>query len=128
LKNLVQYSPTEEMPSHHASPAYREVRLSKFQNRNHILVVGNVWERGCGCVPKKINFFSLKFNMVCMFWIVLMCWCQKWFLKNEKTSLACILTWKVIWKVPATTLSNTLDICIGRRYYMWGYSYNTFWC
>jgi len=22
--------------------------------------------------------------MVCTFWIVLMCWCQKWFLKNEK--------------------------------------------
>jgi hypothetical protein len=47
----------------------------------------------------------LKFNM---FWIVLMCWCQKWFLKNEKTSLVCILTRKVIWKTPATTLPNTL--------------------
>jgi hypothetical protein len=56
----------------------------------------------------KLFFFLLKFNMVCMFWIVLMCWCQKWFLKNEKTSLACILTRKVIWKAPATTLSNTL--------------------
>jgi hypothetical protein len=22
-------------------------------------------------------FFLLKFNMVCTFWIVLMCWCQK---------------------------------------------------
>jgi hypothetical protein len=31
-----------------------------------------VWERGC--VPKKFEFFFLlKFNMVCMFWIVLMC-------------------------------------------------------
>jgi hypothetical protein len=29
---------------------------------------------GCGCVPKKFEiFFLLKFNMVCMFWIVLMC-------------------------------------------------------
>jgi hypothetical protein len=23
--------------------------------------------------PKNLNFFLLKFNMVCMFWIVLMC-------------------------------------------------------
>ena len=52
-------------------------------------------------------FFWLKFNMFCMFWIVLMCWCQKWFLKNEKTSLACISAWKVIWKATATTLPNT---------------------
>jgi hypothetical protein len=53
-------------------------------------------------------FFLLKFNMICMFWIVLRCWCQKWFLKNEKTSLTCILTQKIIWKAPTTTLSNTL--------------------
>jgi hypothetical protein len=36
----------------------------------------HVWERGCGCVPKKFEFcflFLLKFNMVCMVWIVLMC-------------------------------------------------------
>jgi hypothetical protein len=40
--------------------------------------------------PKNLNFFFLlKFNMVCTFWIVLMCWCQKWFLKNEKISLTC---------------------------------------
>jgi len=55
-------------------------------------------------------FFLLKFNMICTFWIVLMCWCQKWFLKNKKTSLACILARKVIWKAPATTLPNTLLI------------------
>jgi hypothetical protein len=37
-------------------------------------VSGNVWERGCGCVPKKFKFFFLlKFNMVFMFWIILMC-------------------------------------------------------
>jgi hypothetical protein len=53
-------------------------------------------------------FFLLKFNMVYMFWIVLICWYQKWFLKNKKTSLACILAQKVIWKAPATTLPNTL--------------------
>jgi len=46
--------------------------------------------------------------MVCAFWIVLMCWCQKWFLKNKKISLACILARKIIWKAPTTTLSNTL--------------------
>jgi hypothetical protein len=34
--------------------------------------------------PKNLIFFLLKFNMICMFWIVLMCWCQKWFLKIEK--------------------------------------------
>jgi hypothetical protein len=56
---------------------------------------------------KNLNFFLLKFNMICMFWIVLIYWCQKWFLKNKKTSLACILTRKVIWKTPTTTLLNT---------------------
>jgi len=34
--------------------------------------------------PKNSIFFLLKFNMICTFWIVLMCWCQKWFLKNKK--------------------------------------------
>jgi len=47
--------------------------------------------------------------MVCTFWIVLMCWCQKWFLKNKKTSLIYILAWKVIWKTLTTTLSNKLE-------------------
>ena len=55
-------------------------------------------------------FFLLKLNAVCTFWIVLMCWCQKWFLKNKKTSLACISARKAIWKAPATTLPNTLLI------------------
>ena len=59
--------------------------------------------------PKNLKFFFLlKFNIVCTFWIVLMCWCQKWFLKNKKILLACILVRKVIWKTPATTLWNTL--------------------
>jgi len=57
-------------------------------------------------------FFLLKLNMVYMFWTVLMCWCQKWFLKNEKTSLAYILARKVIWKAPATILPNTLFILL----------------
>jgi len=55
-------------------------------------------------------FFLLKLSAVCTFWIVLMCWCQKWFLKNKKTSLACISAWKAIWKAPATTLPNTLYV------------------
>jgi hypothetical protein len=53
-------------------------------------------------------FFLLKLSAVCTFWIVLMCWCQKWFLKNEKTSLACISARKAIWKATTTTLPNTL--------------------
>jgi hypothetical protein len=37
---------------------------------------------GTGCDSQKILiFFLLKFNMICTFWIVLMWWCQKWFLK-----------------------------------------------
>jgi len=36
--------------------------------------LGHVWERGCGGVFKKFKFFFLlKFNMICMVWIVLMC-------------------------------------------------------
>jgi hypothetical protein len=35
--------------------------------------LGYVWERGCGSVLKNFEiFFLLKFNMVCMFRIVLM--------------------------------------------------------
>jgi len=41
-------------------------------------------------------FFLLKLSAVCTFWIVLICWYQKWFLKNKKTSLACISARKAI--------------------------------
>jgi len=35
--------------------------------------------------PSNLNFFFLlKLSAVCTFWIVLMCWYQKWFLKNKK--------------------------------------------
>ena len=34
---------------------------------------GSVWERDANRVPKKFKFFLLKFNIICMFWIVLMC-------------------------------------------------------
>jgi len=68
----------------------------------------SVWHCICNCVLLNFEFFFLlKLSVVCTFWIVLMCWCQKWFLKNKKTSLACISAWKAIWKAPATTLSNT---------------------
>jgi len=40
---------------------------------------------------KNLIFFFLKFNIVCTFWIVLMCWYQKWFLKNKKNH------WHVFW-------------------------------
>jgi hypothetical protein len=33
--------------------------------------LGSVWERGSTRVFKNLNFFLLKFNMVYMFWIVL---------------------------------------------------------
>jgi hypothetical protein len=45
-------------------------KLKKIKGSIIILCdLGLVWERGCGCVPKKfeIVFFLLKFNMVCMF-------------------------------------------------------------
>jgi hypothetical protein len=32
-----------------------------------------VWKRDTNRIFKKFKFFLLKFNMVCMFWIVLMC-------------------------------------------------------
>jgi hypothetical protein len=32
-----------------------------------------VWERDANRVPKKFKFFLLKFNMICIFWIILMC-------------------------------------------------------
>ena len=62
------------------------------------------------CFPANFNFFIflLKLSAVYTFWIVLMCWYQKWFLKNKKTSLACISARKAIWKATTTTLPNTL--------------------
>ena len=73
----------------------------------------------------KFFFFLLKFNMVCTFWIVLMCWCQKWFLKNKKTSLACISAQKVIWKATATTLPSTLELYL-IKIDLFGTSYSSF--
>jgi hypothetical protein len=48
--------------------------------------------------------------MVCTFWIVLMCWCQKWFLKNKKNIISMYFGTKFIWKATATTLPNILLI------------------
>ena len=61
------------------------------------------------CFSQIQSFFLLlKLSSVCTFRIVLMCWYQKWFLKNKTTSLACISARKAIWKATATTLPNTL--------------------
>jgi len=73
--------------------------------------------RGANRVPKKFNFFLLKFNMFCMFWIVLMCLCQKWFLKNKKTSLTYISIRKVIWKATITILPNILTCWINNSHF-----------
>jgi hypothetical protein len=82
-----------------------------------VVVIGSrraLWERLVLCLYLRFVqiwiFFLLKLSAVCTFWIVLMCWCQKWFLKNKKKSLACISTRKAIWKTPATTLPNTLYV------------------
>jgi len=108
-----------------------------------------VWECGCGWGSPAVwrpfdiafvtafyqilnFFFLLKLSAVCTFWIVLMCWCQKWFLKNEKTSLACISAWKAIWKTTATTLPNTLlkdDIAVCLSLYIINFftEFSRFW-
>jgi len=45
----------------------------------------SAWYCVCNCVLSNFKFFFLlKLSAVCTFWIVLMCWCQKWFLKNKK--------------------------------------------
>jgi len=61
---------------------------------------------------KNLNFFFFFFcfEVIC-FWcfqIILMCWSQKWFLKNKKILLAYFSEWKALWKATTTTLSNTL--------------------
>jgi len=39
----------------------------------------------CGSIYLWLNFnFFFKLSVVCIFWIVLMYWYQKWFLKNKK--------------------------------------------
>jgi hypothetical protein len=82
-----------------------------------------VW--GTAFPKNSIFFFLLKFNMVCTFWIVLMCWCQKWFLKNKKTSLTYISAQKVIWKATATTLPSTLELYL-IKIDLFGTSYSSF--
>jgi hypothetical protein len=89
---------------------FADIQQCKTREMHGVVLVGSVW---------NLNFFFLlKFNMVCTFWIVLMCWCQKWFLKNKKTSLACILARKVIWKAFTITLPNMLYVgCIGFSFF-----------
>jgi hypothetical protein len=50
------------------------ITLSCISRIRFFVFVSNVWERGSTRVLKKFEFFFLlKFNMVCTFWIVLMC-------------------------------------------------------
>jgi len=66
--------------------------------------------------PKNLNFFLLKFNMVCMFWIFLMCWCQKWFLKNEKNIIGIYFNTKSYLKSTRNqTAKHTLNIVPNRQ-------------
>jgi len=103
-----QFSSPEFFASAHHTASFNNLasHTASFNNKQFYGMFGNAF------VPafcaNLIFFFLLKLNMVCTFWIVLMCWCQKWFLKNKKKSLACISARKAIWKAPATTLPNTL--------------------
>jgi hypothetical protein len=36
-------------------------------------ILEHVWECGVNRVIKKFKFFLLKFNMLCIFWIILIC-------------------------------------------------------
>ena len=88
------------------------IRKKKEKKRLFQVYLESVWHYVCNCVSLNFEyfFFLLKLSAVCTFWIVLMCWYQKWFLKNEKISLACISARKAIWKATVTTLPNTLLI------------------
>jgi hypothetical protein len=80
-----------------------------------LIDLGSVWLCCSTCFSANFNllfFFLLKLSAVCTFWIVLICWYQKWFLKNKKTSLARISARKAIWKATTTTLPNTLLIIL----------------
>jgi len=57
---------------------------------------------------KNLYFFLFWINMFLCFQIILMCWFQKWFLKNKKILLAYFSKWKAFWKATTTTLPNTL--------------------
>jgi len=71
-------------------------------------ILGSVWLCDSTCFSSNFKFFFLlKLSAVCTFWIILMCWYQKWFLKNKKTSLTCISARKAIWKATTTTPPNT---------------------
>jgi hypothetical protein len=61
-------------------------------------------------VSEKNWIFFFYFELICFlcFQIILMCWSQKWFLKNKKILLAYFSEWKALWKATTTTLPNTL--------------------
>jgi len=68
---------------------------------------------------KNLKFFFFYFEVIC-FWyfqIILMCWSQKWFLKNKKILLAHFFEWKTLWKTTITTFPYTIYHILGR--YVW---------
>jgi hypothetical protein len=54
---------------------------------------------------KGCTFFYVLIVLIC-FHIVLMCWCQKLFLKNKKKLFWCISKQKTLWTATATTIPN----------------------
>jgi hypothetical protein len=79
---------------------------SSFQTKDLSKIKGCL-DCGWTALLKKIEFcFSFILLFLC-FCIVLMCWCQKWVLKNEKKILFwCISKQKALWKTTSTTLPN----------------------
>jgi len=88
-----------------------------FSNHKASVILGTFHCGGAVCLSgsafqkrfqKNLNFFFC-FEVLC-FWcfqIILMCWSQKWFLKNKKTLLTHFSEWKALWK--ATTTTTTLQ-------------------
>ena len=78
-----------------------------------------VWECFSKAFSKKFEIFFFYFEVIC-FWyfqIILMCWSQKWFLKNKKILLAHFFEWKTLWKTTITTFPYTIYHILGR--YVW---------
>jgi hypothetical protein len=67
-------------------------------------------------------FFLLKLSAVFIFWIVLMCWCQKWFLKNKKNIISMYFGTKIYLKSnryhTAKHIHTTQMICAWQFFYL----------
>jgi hypothetical protein len=70
-----------------------------------------VWGSGAPRVSWNFEIFFFENNFFLCSWIFLMCWCQKWILKNEKkTLLWYIFKRKTLWKATSTILPNKSSI------------------